>query len=141
LRARSAKKATSGKLKLPHLALDIIQTQPQIAGNPYVFAGRGKTAFNSFSQRKEEFDEKLPSMQDWTLHDLRRTCRKLMTRARVRPDVAELALGHSIKGIQAVYDDPAEYGLLIDQALQSVANEVSPRPDNVVEPGPDVPGP
>jgi adenylylsulfate kinase-like enzyme len=38
--------------------------------------------------------------------------------------VAELALGHSIKGIQAVYDDPAEYEPLIDAALQSVANEV-----------------
>ena len=66
---------------------------------------------HSFSQRKEEFDEKLPPMGDWTLHDLRRTCRKLMTRARVRPDVAELALGHFIKGIQAVYDDPAEFAL------------------------------
>ena len=47
-----------------------------------------------------------------------------MTRARIRPDVAELALGHSIKGIQAVYDDPQEYQPLIDAALQSVANEV-----------------
>jgi integrase len=117
-------KGTAGKIKLPQLALDFIQAQPQIAGNPYVFAGRGKTAFNSFSQRKEEFDEKLPPLPAWTLHDLRRTCRKLMTRVRVRPDVAELALGHSIKGIQAVYDDPAEYEPLIDAALQSVANEV-----------------
>jgi hypothetical protein len=33
-----------------------------------------------------------------------------MTRARVRPDVAELALDHSVKGIQA-YDDPAEFAL------------------------------
>ena len=47
-----------------------------------------------------------------------------MTRARVRPDVAELALGHSIKGIQAVYDDPAEYRPLIDEALHRVAAEV-----------------
>jgi integrase len=129
-------KGTAGKLKLPQLALDIIEAQPRIAGNPYVFAGRGKTAFNSFSQRKAELDEKLPNMPTWTLHDLRRTCRKLMTRARVRPDVGELALGHSIKGIQAVYDDPQEYQPLIDQALQSVANEVeriiNPPADNVV---------
>ena len=53
-------KGTAGKIKLPHLALALIEAQPQIAGNPYIFAGRGKTAFNSFSQRKEEFDEKLP---------------------------------------------------------------------------------
>jgi integrase len=130
-------KGTAGKLKLPQLALDIIEAQPRIAENPHVFAGRGKTAFNSFSQRKSELDEKLPPMPAWTLHDLRRTCRKLMTRARIRPDVAELALGHSIKGIQAVYDDPQEYQPLIDAGLQSVANEVeriiNPPADNVVD--------
>src|ERR1700722_873914 len=53
----------------------------------------------------------------WVLHDLRRTCRKLMTRAKVRPDVAELALGHSIRGIQATYDDPHEYAGMIDDAI------------------------
>jgi hypothetical protein len=47
----SETKGTAEKIKLPPLALDVIQTQPQIAGNPYAFAGRGKTAFNSFSQR------------------------------------------------------------------------------------------
>jgi len=75
-------------------------------------------------------------MPGWTLHDLRRTCRKLMTRARVRPDVAELALGHSIRGIQAIYDDPIEYRPLVDQALQRVADEVeritNPPQGNVV---------
>jgi integrase len=129
-------KGTAGKIKLPQLALSVIQAQPHIAGNPYVFAGRGKTAFNSFSQRKDELDEKLPNMPAWTLHDLRRTCRKLMTRARVRPDIGELALGHSIKGIQAVYDDPQEYQPLIDEALQRVANEIetiiNPPAPNVV---------
>jgi hypothetical protein len=39
-----------------------------------------------------------------------------MTRAKVRPDVAELALGHSIKGIQAVYDDRSEYQPMINEA-------------------------
>jgi hypothetical protein len=53
-----------------------------------------------------------------------------MSRAKVRPDVAELALGHSIKGIQAVYDDPKEYRPMIEQALQCVANEV----DKIVNP-------
>ena len=129
-------KGTPGKIQLPQLALDIIEAQPRIAGNPYVFPGRGQVAFNSYSQRKAEFDEQLPAMAAWTLHDLRRTCRKLLTRTRVRPDVAELVLGHSIKGIQAVYDDPTEYQPLIDAALQAVANEieriVNPPPANVV---------
>lgn len=98
----------------------------------------GGGPFNSFSQRKEELDKKLPAaMKDWVLHDLRRTCRKLMTRAKVRPDVAELVLGHSIKGIQAVYDDRTEYQPMINDALQLVANEIDriinpPAADNVV---------
>jgi integrase len=117
-------KGTPGQITLPALALAVINALPVLAGNPYVFAGRNKTAFNSFSQRKDELDALLPDMPAWTLHDLRRTCRKLMTRIGVRPDVAELALGHSIQGIQRVYDDPAEYAPLIDQALQGVADEV-----------------
>jgi integrase len=123
-------------IKLPQAVLDIIARQPRIAGNPFVFAARGRGPFNSFSQRKEELDDKLPKMKPWVLHDLRRTCRKLMSRAGVRADVGELALGHSIKGIQGIYDDPVEYRPLIEQALQHVANEVDkilhPRADNVV---------
>jgi hypothetical protein len=42
----------------------------------------------------------------------------------VRPDVAELALGHSIRGIQATYDDRGEYQPMIDDAIQRVADEI-----------------
>jgi integrase len=135
-------KANAKLLRLPQMALDIIAAQPRIAGNPYVFpAGRGSGRFNSFSQRKAELDEKLttPSTfrtKPWVYHDLRRTSRKLMTRAGVRPDVGELALGHSIKGMQGVYDDITEYQPMIDDALQRVASEIdkiiNPPPDNVV---------
>lgn len=55
-----------------------------------------------------------------------------------RPDVAELALGHSIKGIQATYDDRQEYEAMVDDAIQRVADEVGkilhPPTDNVVVP-------
>ena len=78
--------------------------QPRIAGNPFVFAGRGKGPFNSFSQRKEELEAKLPDLPPWTLHDLRRTARSLMSRAGVRPDIAERTLGHVVKGVEGVYD-------------------------------------
>jgi hypothetical protein len=88
-----------------------------------------------FSQRKQELDETL-KIAPWVIHDLRRTSRKLMTRAGVRPDIAELALGHSIKGIQAVYDDAVEYGPMINHALQCVSNEIekilNPPKGNVV---------
>jgi integrase len=111
-------KGTGGVLKLPQLALDIIDSQPRIAGNPYVFPGSargrrhgsrsGPPAFNSWSQRKAELDKKLaqlcPGMKSWKLHDARRTARSLMARADVRPDVAERVLGHAIPGVEGVYD-------------------------------------
>jgi hypothetical protein len=66
---------------------------------------------------------------------LRRTARKLMSRAGIRPDVGELALGHSIKGIQAIYDDVNEYQPMIDHNFQCIANEIgkilNPLPANV----------
>jgi hypothetical protein len=34
-------------------------------------------------------------------------------------------LGHSLVGIQRVYDDPREYGPRVDQALESVASEIA----------------
>ncbi len=43
-------------------------------------------------------------MPPWTLHDLRRTARSLMSRAGVRPDISERVLGHAIPGVQGVYD-------------------------------------
>ena len=141
-RNSTREKGTAGKIKLPKLALDIIEQQPRIAGNPFVFAG-SKGHFNGFGKAKRALDTKLgmaPGPDDngkkgasgWVLHDLRRTCRKLMTRAQVRPDVAELALGHSIKGIQKIYDDRVEYEPLINDAFERVANEI----ERILNPSP-----
>jgi hypothetical protein len=43
-------------------------------------------------------------LPNWTLHDLRRTARSLMARAKVRPDHAERVLNHKIKGVEGTYD-------------------------------------
>lgn len=40
----------------------------------------------------------------WTPHDLRRTMRTGLSAAKVRPDIAELVIGHTKKGILATYD-------------------------------------
>jgi integrase len=53
--------------------------------------------FNAWTQRKAELESKLlKDMPHWQLHDLRRTARSLMSRAGVRPDIAERVLGHAI---------------------------------------------
>ena len=97
-------KGNGGTLMLPEAALAIIQGQKRIGDNPYVFAGRGAGHFNGFSPCKRAFDEKVGNLPRWTLHDLRRTARSLISRAGVRPDIAERVMGHAIKGVEGVYD-------------------------------------
>jgi integrase len=86
-----------------------------------VFTTTGKTCMGAFSKFKRQFDvlmldELRKSAVDqgegaaeiilarWTVHDLRRTARSLMTRAGVPADHAERALGHVLGGVRGVYD-------------------------------------
>jgi integrase len=101
--SEAREKGNAGSLKLPQMALDIIKAQPRLAANDFVFAGRGDGHFVGFSRAKVAFDKRCGVM-GWTLHDLRRTARSLMSRAGVRPDIAERALGHAIRGVEGVYD-------------------------------------
>lgn len=63
----------------------------------------GKTPIAGFSQLKRAFD-KACGVNNWTLHDLRRTARTLMSRTGVNPDIAERCLGHVMPGVRGVYD-------------------------------------
>lgn len=77
-----------------------LSAQKSAVGNPYVFPGSlrgrrrardkapGLPTFNSFSKAKADLDKKLADVPHWTLHDLRRTARSLMSKAGVRPDIA-----------------------------------------------------
>lgn len=73
----------------------------------------GEVAFSGFSKAKAELDRLVaearkeagrPAMPGWTLHDLRRTARSLMSRAKVPTDHAERALGHVMNGVRETYD-------------------------------------
>lgn len=127
-------KGHAGVIRLPKMAVDTIEAQPRIVGNDYVFPaehGKGK-CFNSFSQRKDELDAKLPKgMPHWVLHDLRRTARTRMARIKVDRIHAELALGHKIKGIEGVYDRH-DYFEEMSAALDRLAAHIS----DVLDPSP-----
>lgn len=97
-------KGNAEKIRLPELALDILAKLPRLVGNQFVFWGRGTGPFNAHAQLKRELDAKLPDMPHWTLHDLRRTARSLMSRAGVLPHVAEQVLGHKLSGVEGIYD-------------------------------------
>jgi integrase len=89
-------KQTAGDLKLPPLALEIIYSQPRLVGDSRVFRRPNDVAIANF--------RRATGLPHWTIHDLRRTARSLMSRAGVQTEISELVLGHSIKGIQKVYD-------------------------------------
>ena len=50
-----------------------------------------------------QLDRKLPDLPNWTIHDLRRTARSLLSRV-VTPHIAERVLGHVIGGVAGTYD-------------------------------------
>jgi integrase len=121
---------------LSKAAKAILDDRPKIEGNPYVLS-TGRSFLSGFSKAKREFDEAC-GVTDWTLHDLRRTARSLLSRkeCKVTPDLAEIALGHKLPGVRGVYDRH-QYQEEKRQAFEALAalieRVVSPPADNVVQ--------
>ena len=84
-------------------AQDVLAKLPRIGKAGYVFTTTGRSGLGGFSKFKRKLD-KLSGVAGWTLHDLRRTARSLMSRAGVPSDHAERCLGHVIGGVRGVYD-------------------------------------
>jgi integrase len=82
-------------------AMEIVRNLPNCG--QLLFTTTGTTPFSGFSKAKAHLDE-ASGVSDWVLHDVRRTCRTLMVRANVRPDIAERVLGHVIPGVAGTYD-------------------------------------
>ncbi|MCP1852114.1 MULTISPECIES: tyrosine-type recombinase/integrase [unclassified Bradyrhizobium] len=110
------------KNKLDHVipltaaAKVLIGDKPEgLKGNSwFIFSTTGgKKGFSGFSKAKRTLDAQIAkarkaegreAMPGWTLHDLRRTARSLMSRAKVPADHAERCLGHVIGGVRETYD-------------------------------------
>jgi integrase len=90
----------------------------------------------SYSLQKHRLDAKVPLGERWTLHDLRRTGKTLMARAGVRPDISERVLGHTIRGVEGVYDRHdylAEKRDALERLGALIDRIIDPPADNVVE--------
>jgi integrase len=119
-------------IPLSQAARDLLESIQRIKGVKYIFT-TGKKPIGGFSKFKKDFDEKC-GVTAWTLHDLRRTARSLMSRAGVDADHAERCLGHVIGGVRGTYDRHAYYAEK-KQAFEVLAAQidriVNPR-DNVI---------
>jgi integrase len=74
----------------------------------WVFTNNGAGPIRGFGRLKATFDKAVakanPDIPNWTLHDLRRTARSLLSRTGVQTDHAERVLGHVIGGVRSIYD-------------------------------------
>lgn len=88
---------------------------------PFVFTTNGRGPIKGFGKFKAKLDAAVLAalrkvatdrgedpnkirLERWVLHDLRRTARSLMSRAKVSPDIAERCLAHTIGGVRGTYD-------------------------------------
>jgi integrase len=114
-------------------------------GSGFIFTTTaGAKPFSGYSKAKKALDKAISDLRErdgreplprWTLHDLRRTARSLMSRCGGVPaDIAERVLGHAIPGVRGVYD-LFEYlpektdaltrlGALVEQILNPAADNV-----------------
>jgi integrase len=93
---------------LPQTAGDLLAGMPKFKGCRYVFTHDGVTAIGGHGKFKAAL-QKASGTSGWTLHDLRRTGRSLMSRAGVPPDHGEHVLGHLMPGMRKVYDQHKYY--------------------------------
>jgi len=112
---------TSHTIHLTDTALEIIETamheieRLQLRRGEvwagYIFeAVPGKPITNAVLCRAVDRQNKALGAKDvqpcgrWTPHDLRRTMRTGLSACKVRPDIAELTIGHTKRGIVVVFD-------------------------------------
>jgi integrase len=131
----AARYKTKRELLLPlsAAAQGLLATVPAIGKGEWVFTLDGRRPIGGFSKLKSDFDEAC-GITGWTLHDLRRTARTLMSRAGVDDGVAERCLGHVIGGVRGTYDRHKYYDekkLAFEKLATLVDSIVNPK-ENVL---------
>jgi integrase len=127
------------ELPLSQTAQQLLDQVPRIAGSDWTFTHDGQRPVGGFSKFKKAFDARMlaelrkddsdAELKRWVVHDLRRSARSLMSRAGVPPRHAEMALGHTVGGVEGVYD---RHHYLDEKrsALEALANLIA----RIIEP-------
>jgi integrase len=128
-------KGNAGKVKLPALAVQIINALPRMNSNEFVFASdRTDKAMIGIGKFHIRFTEAC-ALPHWTLHDLRRTGRSLLARAGINREIAEQVMGHALVGVEGTYnrfDYIAEKSHALAALAKLIENILHPAPDKVV---------
>jgi integrase len=130
-------------IPLPAMAVAILDELPRFAGGDFLFAALrgGRKPFSAFSRLKKQLDDKITKLNDgvpleqWGIHDLRRSMRTGLSALPIPPLVLELMIGHRQRGVEPTYD---VYAYLPEQraGLQAwcarLRDIVKEPPDNVL---------
>jgi integrase len=126
-----SKNKNSHLVPLTDNAVQILQGLPRFLGSDLVFTTTGKTSVSGFGRVKANLD-KSADVQDWIIHDIRRTVASGMARLKVPPYTVEKILNHvsgtfsSVTGVynRYGYDDEKRAALQIwdDYISGMVAN-------------------
>ncbi len=113
---------------LSQQARSVVRSLPKAGAGPFLFSSDGGAKpVSGFSKAKARLDQLLVcrgrNLDDWVVHDLRRSMATHMERIGIEPHVIEVCLGHVLKGVAATY---RQYGYLPEKAaaLQAWADEL-----------------
>jgi integrase len=104
LKAGNTKNAKPVVVPLTPVVLSLFQSIKQ--NGPYVFTTNGKTSVSGFSKTEKKLRE-MTGVQDFRVHDFRRTFASTLARLKVPPHIIESCLNHvsgKISGVAAVYN-------------------------------------
>jgi integrase len=124
------------------MAVGIIADLPRFESGDFVLSAlHGRRPFTAFSKLKERLDAKIAKRNDgvpieqFGLHDLRRSMRTRLSALPIPPLVRELMIGHAQGGVAAIYDlhlYEAEQRAGFEAWCGRLRDLVEPPPANVV---------
>jgi integrase len=104
--AERAKNGSRHDVPLSEAALKNLRSLPRFLNSDLVYTTNGRTPISGFGRAKRRVKHEA-GVEDWRIHDLRRTVASGMARLGVAPHVIEKALNHKsgiISGVAAVYN-------------------------------------
>jgi integrase len=110
------------EVPLTDLMRAVIAAQPTTVSTLVFASEKTGRAFNGWGKSVTALQR--AAGVTFTPHDLRRTCRTLMSRLGVEPDIAELAIGHKRTGLDRLYNFDQAWQLRCD-AFAKVSDHVA----------------